>query len=704
MKRKMVYIGISYVLGLFFASFFQGILQIFLLFILSLCFLIPAVGFNKCSKKEAIAIFICFFFGIIQMTSYTSLYYKPIVSYSGREINFTGKVISSDSYNGDKASYTLKGKMPNGLKAKIHVYTDDYGCRYGDIITLKGIPEIPESDYLFSAYEYYKSDGIFLEIKTPYSNEDGIGVTSVIHIDSYKLIHKLEDYREKTIRRIYALSGRESGSIMVSMLFGDKDNLEQSISNAFFHSGIGHIMSVSGFHLMLLIFLFGWVGNRYRLQKIIQFCISVVLVVLFTIITYSPISVLRAGIMALIAQSSCIFFRKPDTLNSLCIAMIFLTLFQPYSVRDSSFLLSVSGTYGIAVFAPYMTKSFNPSTIIGKLCKSFLMMFCVTLCTMPVSVLFFSETSILSPVSNIILIPFCSIILFCAMMILMFGEIFFIAEFFAWIGDSICSLLVKCINLIERVFPFDIPLGWDVLPKLIAVFLFIVVIIYFITQSRKALAVVISIYLIFLSTAIIFHKDVMMKSKFQIHILGRNEDGIILVTNDKISYAFDITGDRKNPKYLQKYLKENGIDDINLLCIMQNSGQMVASYKEKLSGYTIKDIIIDTYWDLGTSNKILNQVPVFSENFSVKIRNGSIAVDSNNIIITYKTNRILISSDKEIIKTSDFDIACFSNKNEKTWNILKNTKNDGEYNLIYKGNVLEIYESVNCNMNVRSVF
>ncbi|MBQ8823725.1 MAG: hypothetical protein IJZ64_00665, partial [Ruminococcus sp.] len=61
-------------------------------------------------------------------------------------------------------------------------------------------------------------------------------------------------------------------------------------------------------------------------------------------------------------------------------------------------------------------------------------------------------------------------------------------------------------------------------------------------------------------------------------------------------------------------------------------------------------------------------------------------------------------SDKEIIKTSDFDIACFSNKNEKTWNILKNTKNDGEYNLIYKGNVLEIYESVNCNMNVRSVF
>lgn len=60
--------------------------------------------------------------------------------------------------------------------------------------------------------------------------------------------------------------------------------------------------------------------------------------------------------MYLLMQSAPLLFRRGDTCNSLCIAGVLMTIGDPYLIQDASFLLSFVGTFGIGVFAPWLTK------------------------------------------------------------------------------------------------------------------------------------------------------------------------------------------------------------------------------------------------------------------------------------------------------------------------------------------------------------
>ena len=90
-------------------------------------------------------------------------------------------------------------------------------------------------------------------------------------------------------------------------------------------------------------------------------------------------SVIRAFIMITLTGSSVLFYRRSDVLNSLCIAVIIITLPSPFVIRDASFLLSVSGAFGIGVFAQYMTKGMPDEKGSQKLIKIIIAFSLVTL-------------------------------------------------------------------------------------------------------------------------------------------------------------------------------------------------------------------------------------------------------------------------------------------------------------------------------------
>ena len=153
MVRKMAYIGTSFFIGLFFASFFSYRQN----FILSAALLIISILFAVIINHKNLTVSVCilafsasfFNFGFYQLNIY-----EPIIALNGDTVEFSG-VIEEIGYSGnDSAAYTLKGKINGKNDVKLLYYGDYIDCDYYDEIEIKGTVSLFSDTYLFPAESY----------------------------------------------------------------------------------------------------------------------------------------------------------------------------------------------------------------------------------------------------------------------------------------------------------------------------------------------------------------------------------------------------------------------------------------------------------------------------------------------------------------------------------------------------------------------
>lgn len=634
MKQKMGYLSVAAAAGLFFASSFP--LRFFwcgLLFVGGFLWLL--YGKHRLSRCAVIVLLAAFTLSGSWYYGYTKLVYDPVISYAGQETTFTGIVTHQTIFNNDKTSYQVKGTFPDGTSATILCYTNDYGCNYGDILTLSGTMEIPSSNYLFDGTAYYKAKSIFLQ-----ASSDAI----VTHkpTDGYTLHRSIEQLRERLQKKILHFAGTTDGSIMIAMLFGQKQLLNDQIKQAFLRSGIGHVLSVSGFHMVVLLMPLAYLG-RYRLTRFLRLLLTGGLIGLFALLTESPISILRAGLMVLLAQSGTIFYRKSSTGNALAIAFLVLALPQPYLIRDVSFLLSVSGTFGVGVFAPYLTRSLHPKTIFGRLGKQILSMALVFCCTLPVSSWFFSETSLLSPLTNVFLMPFCSLILICTVLTVLTGGV--LATFFAGMAMVCCEWVTKAVLWLEKSLPLRFSNSGKTFPMLLLGLSLVAFLIWCYLPRKKLLCGLLCGQLAVLTVVQVGMLGLQRNTLF-LSVLGRRAEAVVIVQYGNMVDVFYLTGHTKNPQYVQTYLQKHGISHMETLFLLQNVPQMEAAYDTTLSSVSCSAVLIPTGRFCRDEDTVCGQHPQQAERFKVSAntRNAyEIVWDSSALQVTCAGRTITVS-------------------------------------------------------------
>ena len=101
MKRKMIYAAISYMLGLFFASFFTGWKFVFFVIGISTVLIGTLVLFRqKYGKAVFLAVFFVFAMGMYNLKNAD---YEKVTAFSGTEISFYGEIKNTDYYDNEKA-------------------------------------------------------------------------------------------------------------------------------------------------------------------------------------------------------------------------------------------------------------------------------------------------------------------------------------------------------------------------------------------------------------------------------------------------------------------------------------------------------------------------------------------------------------------------------------------------------------------------
>lgn len=425
---------------------------------------------------------------------------------------------------------------------------------------------------------------------------DDIISAEIIKSDKFSLVNAVYDYRNYIYNRIMSYMPYKEGNLFCGMLFGSKiADIDSNTKTTLYNLGIGHVFAVSGFHLMVMASFVNMLSKKMRSGRIFSFVITALSTLIFIICSGFSISAIRAGIMIIISYSAGIFARAGDRLNSLSIAVILICFSNPFSVRNPSFLLSVSGFYGIGVFAPYMTENMKSDTKLQNIFKNFVSMICMSFIVIPVSALFFNETSAISAFANIVFMPLISVMLLMGMVIFITGGVPFIAYPLLKISLVLCRIIVSVSEFTAGLKFKTIPLGYDFIKITMLVSVIMIIVTYAVFRNYKHIALSIMISLTVISGSFFLYQKT-SENILDITVFGENSSDMLIVRHGNSADIVDISGKRKNARYVQNYIQRYGIKNIPSISVFKNQYRSMAEYDKRLKWYDVKSI----YFPYGT--------------------------------------------------------------------------------------------------------
>ncbi|MEG0614319.1 MAG: ComEC/Rec2 family competence protein [Oscillospiraceae bacterium] len=662
MVRKMAYIGTFYLIGLFFASLFNFKID----FIISGFLLIISTAFFFIFGKK-VTIFVSalsLIFGMSLYGFYEMAVYLPTIKLAKTTQTISGKITDISNHDGDKSTYIISSNV-NGIPTKFVLFTDTFSCDYYDEITVTGTLEGLQDTYTFPTKSYNKAKNIFLEITEP---------TVQKITQKFSVAREIMHYRDYLYHRIVSYLPGEEGKALVAMLFGDKAGLESDTKTVLFRSGIGHIMSVSGVHLSILAGVFIWILSKFSANKWLKFFSLESVILAFVVFAGMSPSVVRSALMITIIYGAKLFNRRADTFNSLGIAVVLLTIFSPFAVRDASFLLSVTGVFGISVAAPYVTSLIKKTGKLGDFYRQIAAMLCVTVTVFPVSFLFFDEISIISPLTNLILVPICSVALVCGIIIAFTGGISIIAFPLSIVAGFCCKIVLFFSEIIGRLSFSYIPTGYGYMKisVLISIAVMAIILLFFRTRKNIVITAFCSIFLLIVGNISykIVNKDVL-----SIAVLREKSAVSVILHTNSSACILNLNASTKLSNCNKKYLRSLGISEIDVIALNSNSLQSGASYANNFDLFKVKNILIPADIFFADGTKILGVIPQKCDfsNAEINLDGYTIKLLSDDTIeIIYGDFSMLFEKEKvQEHSYSDYDLVSIYDS--------KNVENSYEY-------------------------
>lgn len=589
----MIGAAAAYMAGLFFASLFGDITAI-LTFVAIACAVLMLGGRSGFRTADYAVICISFVCAAAAFGVYTSIRYTPAVSYSGSTGSFRGEVAEAVSLGRDSSSYILKGKINGDTPAKVSFYGNSVEAQCGDIITIESCGfSLPQNDYLFDGQSFYRSEGVFLTLQS------AKGVTTE-HTGSKRLKNAVLEYRDGVMAEFRTRLGDGGGDLLAGMVFGEKRGMDENLKTAVYRSGIGHMLAVSGLHVSVAVIVLMGLLKALGANKYISFALMELLLLFLIVMANTPVSAVRAAIMMNFMWAAGLFLRQNDTFNSLAGAVLLICVFDPYVIYDEGFLLSVAGTFGIGVFGPYMVKEMPDNSFGRRLLKNISVMLCTSLVILPLSLLFFDETSLISPVTNVLLVPICAAVMVIGLLYALTGGLIDLLD----IAGAAADLILRVSDKLSRISFTHFSCASKALVSGMFVCAAVVLATFVLFRSRKYTAVTIAASLVFLFAGAGIYK-LGRYDKLIVTVLGRGNNAAVVVTCKGSVDIIDLSGHYRSAAYVRKYLMQNGISKADTAAITKNVQSRYAGYLKELEFVRCGSWLVESDTDIaGGSSRL----------------------------------------------------------------------------------------------------
>lgn len=397
--------------------------------------------------KTLLVIAALFFLGI---TLYGIRYFDPGSLYSriNSSKNVEGKVISYPKSSNSGTEFTLK---PDDSPGKLKIFLTSKKVskvNYGDKLIIDGNLQIPPRFQDFDYREYLRKKGIWGVVY------QGEVISSSPEMGN--LILELGWRLRKIITtRIETLFPKQ-GSFLIALLFGDRDVLNDNVTNSFTETGLAHLLAASGLHLGIILGVSWWLLFRLGLPKSKIYLLSLPVLFLYLMVVGFKLPLLRASLIYLFGGAH--FYLKNrgqilddwyDPYQGLASAALVLVIINPNAISTAGFQLSFGATFAIVQFLQPIKKNLplKPDYLGGILAASL----AAQLGVIPVLAVHFHQIHPWAPIANLIAIPGISAILYLGILSLALGKIVIISPMSIWLETRLISTFQWAIGKLSAV-------------------------------------------------------------------------------------------------------------------------------------------------------------------------------------------------------------------------------------------------------------
>ncbi len=282
---------------------------------------------------------------------------------------------------------------------------------YGDRLFLKGKLYRPFSfSKGFNYRDYLKHQGVYCILsvkKQSIVQELNKNAGNPLKAFSFAIKHRLR-------RVIVENLSPFSAGILNALILGDRQDLPPHLLDILMNLGTIHIIAISGFNVGIAAFIILLTLKIIKIPRKPRFILTILLLIIYCILTGSSAPVVRATVMATILLCAYFFQREINLYNSLSIATVIILGVNPWQLFEISFQLSFLSVVSIVWLSPKI-KSLFPEKLdkipwLRFLILTFSVSSAAWIGLLPLIAFYFKTFTTITVLANMIIVPYSAII------------------------------------------------------------------------------------------------------------------------------------------------------------------------------------------------------------------------------------------------------------------------------------------------------
>ncbi len=242
--------------------------------------------------------------------------------------------------------YVLRGE---GSKGKLYLLAKRGDLPIGAAVRVYGTvkqPQEPRNPGMFDEKAYYEGKGCAFYVISEKEEVTDAG--------EWNLCEALRRTQERCCAVLQEMMPEEDAGVLSAMLLGERAELDDEIYLAYQQSGLLHLISVSGMHLMLLGMALRRALMAVHLHKTPASLAAAAGMVLYGMFTGSGTATVRAVVMFAVRMGAVAVGRTYDSLSALSLAAILMLAERPGYLEQSGFWLSFGAVTAISGIYPIL--------------------------------------------------------------------------------------------------------------------------------------------------------------------------------------------------------------------------------------------------------------------------------------------------------------------------------------------------------------
>ncbi|MDF2963128.1 MAG: competence protein ComEC, partial [Paenibacillus sp.] len=327
-----------------------------------------------------------------------------------------GVITTKVEVDGDKASFTVRSDRDDGerLIVNVKLLTKEEQSKAGtwqrgDYVSMTGTLQRPGKARNFGGFDYrsflrFKHIHWLLAVK----GADQVKVAASHRWTPHTVLRWNDQFREFLGGGIERIFPPEQSGFMKSMLIGVTDDMDPLQFQQFSQLGLTHILAVSGLNVAIFLACLLWIMRRLGFTRETYLLTAMALMPFYIAVTGASPSIIRAGLMAIIALYAAYRHTLKDGLHTVLLVGLGMLIWEPYYMLDVSFQLSFLVTIGLITGVPPVNRLL-PVRSSGW--RNAISITLVAQCiSFPVSIYYFNQFSLLSFAANFCLVPVFSMV------------------------------------------------------------------------------------------------------------------------------------------------------------------------------------------------------------------------------------------------------------------------------------------------------